>query len=855
MAVSKITLKEGNEIKAQIDLSKDTVKSNVLLKGYTAHDDQGEEVIGTYEPETPIEPVLIEKTINQNGEYLASQDGADGFSKVNVNVQGGGEAEETWTLVIDSEFEPELGAFSIAHKYSAEITSNEIFLRAVAPHTYVIPTDWCITQCNWNEVMSSGLNYDIYVDNEFIADPSTIGIRGKAGETHTISLRIDWDITPEAQLVSAADCKFDDNGTLLSFDFTKYTGKNNFILPDSYNMVSQSYDIDCRTNDLYQPYQVQTYMQNNHISYPVTLTDGNGNTITINAANEWWGWEVENFFNNAKITYRETQVGGETYTMNGTTIETPWGNFELIGTLNTSGSTITSDKYTFYYDVNDGHYRPDPNEWPNGNSYVFIIVDQQVQEYAYQETEDPNWTITLTYTQSTFSDGNDYTVTKIGGGDYSIFEEFATSPSDFNFIRRIQIPDSVQEISLEAFRYCKFIREYVLPENLIHLGSLCGSYTTLVIPNKVESLGVLEGCFTNLNIPDSVQLLDGNFDGHSMPTINSFALTTLTFENGALTYDESYSLLDINAPNLQKIYGLPNTNIKTWNGGYMPLLDTITPINNQQLGLFDLSNFEEFYTNFYDIGCAGRIREVILTNIHAIDHLFMGCYNLLNIRIPNNCLSLNDIELSLGGNQITITLEGQFKELNYAVPMKDGSPVFAYNLEAIYVPMNLVEYYKEATNWINYADLIQGDPDLPDGPEPGPGGNLVIDRVYLGSAGSDDTLDIQGGSPETPLYALPNSITFEAGEYYTFIAEAHDNVDSYEFAGFSAAELTPQDFPGSTSNYYSVVKSGEIFGLQINKTFYGTANILIPISSLLENGNLNAGMPVITYTGEPTESE
>lgn len=36
------------------------------------------------------EPILIEKTITENGEYLASSDNADGFSKVTVDVEGSG---------------------------------------------------------------------------------------------------------------------------------------------------------------------------------------------------------------------------------------------------------------------------------------------------------------------------------------------------------------------------------------------------------------------------------------------------------------------------------------------------------------------------------------------------------------------------------------------------------------------------------------------------------------------------------------------------------------------------------------------------------------------------------------------
>ena len=48
----------------------------------------------------PIPPVLITKTITQNGTYNASSDSADGYSEVTVNVSGGG--LNTNTVIINS---------------------------------------------------------------------------------------------------------------------------------------------------------------------------------------------------------------------------------------------------------------------------------------------------------------------------------------------------------------------------------------------------------------------------------------------------------------------------------------------------------------------------------------------------------------------------------------------------------------------------------------------------------------------------------------------------------------------------------------------------------------------------------
>lgn len=66
-----------------VDLTGDTVSPSTLLKGYTAHDSNGNPIIGTA---TGGSSTLVEKTITANGTYNASSDNADGYSKVTVNV-------------------------------------------------------------------------------------------------------------------------------------------------------------------------------------------------------------------------------------------------------------------------------------------------------------------------------------------------------------------------------------------------------------------------------------------------------------------------------------------------------------------------------------------------------------------------------------------------------------------------------------------------------------------------------------------------------------------------------------------------------------------------------------------------
>ena len=67
-----------------VNLSGDTTNAAVTLQGYTGHDADGNPFVGTYVPSGSS--TLITKTITVNGTYRASDDNADGFSQVTVNV-------------------------------------------------------------------------------------------------------------------------------------------------------------------------------------------------------------------------------------------------------------------------------------------------------------------------------------------------------------------------------------------------------------------------------------------------------------------------------------------------------------------------------------------------------------------------------------------------------------------------------------------------------------------------------------------------------------------------------------------------------------------------------------------------
>lgn len=78
--INKVVL--GDQV--LMDLSGDTVTPQTLLKGATAYMGDGTPITGIYDPNGPNG--LIGKRIYSNGTYLASEDKAVGYNRVDVDV-------------------------------------------------------------------------------------------------------------------------------------------------------------------------------------------------------------------------------------------------------------------------------------------------------------------------------------------------------------------------------------------------------------------------------------------------------------------------------------------------------------------------------------------------------------------------------------------------------------------------------------------------------------------------------------------------------------------------------------------------------------------------------------------------
>lgn len=89
------------------------------------------------------------------------------------------------------------------------------------------------------------------------------------------------------------------------------------------------------------------------------------------------------------------------------------------------------------------------------------------------------------------------------------------------------------------------------------------------------------------------------------------------------------------------------------------------------------------------------------------EYAFNICANLTTLTIPTNVSTIGKLALTIGtsSNKATITMKGLFP------PTIQSDTFKASYLNKIYVPSASVTQYKNATNWANFADYIEADPN------------------------------------------------------------------------------------------------------------------------------------------------
>lgn len=176
------------------------------------------------------------------------------------------------------------------------------------------------------------------------------------------------------------------------------------------------------------------------------------------------------------------------------------------------------------------------------------------------------------------------------------------------------------------------------------------------------------------------------------------------------------------------------TYLKSKNGGGSgdnstldALIDrSLTSINNNRVTSIGINTFN---------GCASLVSAAFPNVVSAGNNAFSGCASLTSVDLPlltaangnafNGCTSLTNIDLKsvtaiyarafVGCTNLAILILRADQVCTLSDANAFTNTPIANGTGYIYVPDNLVNDYKAATNWAVYEDQIKGLSQLPEG--------------------------------------------------------------------------------------------------------------------------------------------
>lgn len=295
-------------------------------------------------------------------------------------------------------------------------------------------------------------------------------------------------------------------------------------------------------------------------------------------------------------------------------------------------------------------------DWGDGTAHNTLTgtstsIVQWTPNHAYAAPGD--YVIKLTITGSMWFYGSD------SSNQYSGLLRYTSGGDTRNYayrnaIQRVEIGSSVTSISDYAFYFCYGLASVTIPNTVTSIGNSafngCCNLASLIIPDSVTSIGGSEFyyCYSlaNVAIPDSVTSI------------------------GSSAFNSCYNLASI-----------------------------IIPDNITSIGLYVFNN------------CYNLVSVIIPDGITSIGYnAFYYCYSLASVTVPNSVTSISS-------NAFYNCYGVAEYHLAPTTPPTLGSTNVFNGIPAdciIYVPYSadhsILETYKSASNWSNFASKMQEEP-------------------------------------------------------------------------------------------------------------------------------------------------
>ena len=281
-----------------------------------------------------------------------------------------------------------------------------------------------------------------------------------------------------------------------------------------------------------------------------------------------------------------------------------------------------------------------------------------------------------------FSSGNVEHIYSREGLYHCIVDTSATSfvsgsgtSSDAKFwgkLIEVRLPSSITSIGSNAFSYCYGLQSIVIPSNVTNIGNnafyYCYSLQNVVISSGVTSIkgNAFSYCYSLQNVVIS-------------SGVTSISGSAFSYCNGLQKAVIPSSVTSISGSAFSYCYNLQSI---------------VIPSSVTSLGSYAFS------------GCSNLKNVVISSGVTSIENnAFSGCSCLQGIVIPSSVTSI-------GSNAFSscYSLYSVFIEATTPPTLSNTNAFNTSYTKKIYVPASAVDDYKGASNWSNFASIIEAIP-------------------------------------------------------------------------------------------------------------------------------------------------
>ena len=488
-----------------ISLAGDTVRPEVLMQGYTAHDQHG----------NPITGIATSGGITPSGTKQITENGTGidvlNYASVDVNVSASGSsAKKKQVNFIDYDG-------TILYSYTAAEANALTALPSNPTHTGLISQGWNWTLTQIKNQLVAQPNAPVWIGQMYITQSGAteIDVTMTAPDLHPYlgiavngTVTIDWGDNTTPDTVTGTNSR--------KFTGHEYAAAGNYTI--SINVVSGGFTFYC--DSYYRGVLSETTEFNRSSRY------SNDIMAVRLGENAYIGQNAFNYCTSCTSITIPDSV-------------TSIGNYAFYQCKALASVTIPDGVMS----IEDSTFR-----------YCYVLTSVAI----------PDGVTSI----GTYAFASCYSLTSIMIPD-GVTSISASAFTSCYTLTSITIPDGVTSIGDNAFQYCYTLTSITIPDNVTNIGNNafanCYSLTSLTIPDGVTSIRItFASCYdlTSITIPDGVTSIANNAFQYCY-SLASITIPDSVRSIGSNTFASCYSLASITIPD-----GVTTIGTGAFNGCY-----------------------------------------------------------------------------------------------------------------------------------------------------------------------------------------------------------------------------------------------------------------------------------------------